>query len=136
MMKTIDVIKKSTLILLASVIMACGSETVIATVFIPAFAATWPVVGDENYEIDLQPDEDNKGVASGVFNGAEFHQTDPDRNGNDLSGSFDGLDIEFTIVRPNGSVRYTGKMIPVSDTDHTIVRIELTSSEGDLILGF
>jgi hypothetical protein len=76
-------------------------------------------------------------VESGVFEGEELHFSDPARDGTPLSGSFDGLDIQFTIFRQNNmNVKYTGKMIPVSETDHNIVRIELNSSEGPLILQF
>ncbi|MBT8184161.1 MAG: hypothetical protein KJN76_04930 [Eudoraea sp.] len=134
-MKTLYKVKKTVLILFAGLIIACGAETVAGIIFLPLFAADWPVVGDGDYEIELRPTEANQGVESGTFPGEERHFSDPDRNENALTGSFHGLDIEFTIQRPGGSVRYTGKMIPVSDTDHSIVRIELTSSEGDLVLG-
>jgi hypothetical protein len=136
-MKTLSLIKKSVIIALMSIIIACGAETVIATVFIPAFAATWPVKGFDDYSIDLQPDEENKGVKSGIFEGKELnHPTDLNKQNNFLSGSFDQLNIEFTIERPNGNIKYSRRMIPVSDEDHTIKQINLSSSEGDLVLGF
>ena len=134
-MKTMYKVKKTVIILFAGFIIACGAETIAAIIFLPAFAATWPVVGDDEYRINLQPDGDNRNVPSGIFEGDEFHDSDQDRNDNFLSGSFDGLRIEFTIERPSGNVQYTGTMTPVSDTDHTITRIVLTSSEGDLVLG-
>ena len=126
--------KKMLVVLLAFVLSGCGAET-LAIIFIPAFAATWNVEGDPEYRIDLQPNDDNKKVRRGVFPGDEFHDSDSDRNNNDLSGSFDQLDIEFTIQRPNNvKIQYVGKMVPISDTDHTIVRIVLNSSEGPLVL--
>ena len=134
-MKTMYKVKKTVIFLFAGFIVACGAETVAAIIFLPAFAADWPVVGDNDYEIELRPNADNMNVESGIFPGEERHFSNPDRNENVLSGSFDGLYIEFTIQRLTGSVQYTGRMIPVSDTDHTITRIELTSSEGDLVLG-
>ncbi|WP_282124454.1 hypothetical protein [Algibacter mikhailovii] len=134
-MKTLKLIKRCTAVMLFSIIVACGAETVVALVFIPAFAAEWPVQGVEGYSIDLQPDDANKGVPSGVFEGRELnHPTDPNRQDNLLEGSFNGLNIEFTIDRPNGNIQYKGKMTPVSDEDHTIVRIDLNSSEGKLVL--
>lgn len=133
-MRTIYKVKKTMMILFACFTVACGAEA-IALIFIPAFAADWPVVGDEDYEIELRPVGENLNVASGVFPGEERHFSDPARNENPLSGSFNGLNIEFTIQRPSGHVQYTGRMIPVSDTDHSIIRIELTSSEGALVLG-
>lgn len=114
----------------------CGAEA-LALIFIPAFSATWPDANDPDHQIDLQPNDANKNVESGVFEGQEIHFSDPDKDGNPLSGSFDGLDIQFTIERPNNvKIKYTGKMIPVSDTDHTIVKINLNSSEGPLVLEF
>ena len=133
-MKTMYTVKKTTMILFASFIVACGAET-LAIIFLPAFAADWPVIGDNDYEIELRPNTANQNVESGIFPGEERHFSDPERDGNVLNGSFKGLDIEFTIERPTGNVRYTGTMIPVSDTNHSITRIELTSSEGDLVLG-
>ena len=133
-MKTLYLLKKSTVASLIFLVIGCGPET-LAIVFIPAFAATWNVENNLDYRIDLQPDEANKGVHAGVFEGQEEHDTNNDLNENPLSGSFDGLEIEFTIQRPNNvQVHYSGKMIPVSDEDHTIVRIELNSSEGSLVL--
>ena len=99
-METFNSIKKSLVVVVASLIVACGAETLAAIIFIPAFAATWPVEGFEDYSIDLQPDGDNKNVESGVFEGAELnHPTDPNRKNNLLSGSFNGLNIEFTIEK-------------------------------------
>lgn len=134
-MKTMYKLKKTVIILFAGFIIACGVETVAAIIFLPAFATTWPVENNEDYSVDSQPDEANKNVHSGIFEGEELHQTNPDLNGNFLSGSFIGLDIEFTIERNNvPDVQYIGKMVPISDTDHTIVRIVLNSSEGSLVL--
>lgn len=134
-MKTFKTVKKVIIMTLFSVVIACGAETVAAIVFIPAFAAEWPVVGVDGYSIDLQPDEENKGVESGIFEGAELnHPTDPNRENNKLEGRFDGLNIEFTIFRSNGNIKYSGKMTPVSDEDHTIIRIDLNSTEGKLVL--
>ncbi|MFD1614000.1 hypothetical protein [Gelatiniphilus marinus] len=144
-MQTLNLIKKSIVISFASIILACGAETLAAIVFIPAFAATWPVVGVNDYSIDLQPDANNKGVEFGVFNGAEINNPSGLYQANNmLSGSFNGLNIEFTIKRVNINndldttfVKFTGKMTPVSDTDHNITKIELnSSSDGQLVLGF
>lgn len=128
--------KKMVITVLTIVIVGCGAETVAALIFIPAFSATWNVENDPDYRIDLQPDADNKNVVSGVFEGEELHDNDNDRNGNPLSGSFNGLNIEFTIVRDNNvNIKYSGIMRPVSEDDHTIVRIELNSpQEGNLVL--
>jgi len=100
--------------------------------FIPGFNATWPVQGDNNRQIDLQPDEANKNVPHGVFSGKEIID---DTITNPLSGSFDGLNIEFTIQRPNHhSVQYTGSMITISEVNHFVIRIELHSSEDSMVL--
>lgn len=103
--------------------------------FIPGFNATWGVEGNDDRQIDLQPDEANKNVPHGVFPGDEILIENDTTIKNPLSGSFNGLDIEFTIQRPNhSSVQYKGKMQPISELDHTIIRIELTSPEGNMVL--
>ena len=133
-MKTFYLFKRSFIALTLFVVIGCGAETLAAIIFIPAFAATWPVVGNDEYRLDLQPDADNKGVESGVFAGVEEHDSDATKR-DSLFGSFNGLNIEFTIRRPAGGVQYTGTMTPASDTDHTIVKIVLnSSSEGRLVL--
>ncbi|WP_418604229.1 hypothetical protein [Hwangdonia sp.] len=134
-METLNVIKKSIVITFASIILACGAETLAAIVFIPAFTAGWPVVGVPDYTINLQSDDE--GLESGIIFGDESnHPTDADKQFNTLDGSFNGLNIEFTINRPNDvKMKYTGKMIPISDENHTIIRMELNSSEGALVLG-
>ncbi|HMB64400.1 MAG TPA: hypothetical protein VKN36_15075 [Eudoraea sp.] len=134
-MKAPRLLKRTLITIFAVVIAACGAETVAAILFIPAFAATWNVENDNEYRIDLQPDENNKNVPAGVFEGEEQHDSDSERDGNLITGTFSGLDIVFTIHRPqNVKIQYVGKMQPVSDTDHSIVRIVLNSSEGTLIL--
>lgn len=123
-------LQKSFWAALIFILMGCSSGA--DPSFIPGFNATWPVQGDADRQIDLQPNEANKNVPHGVFNGKEIIN---DTINNQLSGSFNGLDIEFTIQRANHEqVQYTGRMIPVSEIDHFIVRIELSSSEGSMIL--
>lgn len=140
-MKTYSLIKKTLVIIIASIILACGAETIAALVFIPAFAATWPDANDSEHRISLQPEGENLGVESGIFDGDEQHDSDNTRDGNKLEGSFNGLNIEFTIERLSNNdqdttyVQFTGTMIPSSDEDHTITRINLNSSQETLILG-
>ncbi len=134
-MGTINKVKKTVIILFASLIVACGTETILLSIFIPAFAANWPVVGDTQYFFDLRPDDEDN-VESGTFTGREEHGSGDFRDNNPITGSFDGLMIEFTIARQNGDViTYTGEMEPISDENHNIIRIELESSEGPLVLG-
>ncbi len=133
-MKAHDFFKRILVTSFVFVIVSCGAET-LAIVFIPAFAATWNVENDPDYRIDLQPDANNKNVPVGVFEGEEIHDTNSDLDGNPLSGSFNGLDIEFTIQRPNNvNVHYAGKMQTISETDHTVIKIFLNSPEGPLVL--
>jgi hypothetical protein len=133
-MKTMNSLKKTVIILFASFIVACGAETVAALIFLPAFAATWPDVNDDEHFIDLRPVGEDGELESGAITGFESHDSDPNKEG-DLTGKFNGLNIEFTVERPNGNIKFTGKMTPISDTEHTITKIELTSSEGVLVLG-
>ncbi|MEW4922910.1 hypothetical protein [Algibacter sp. 2305UL17-15] len=130
-METFNVMKKSLVITFASIILACGAETLAAIVFIPAFTATWPDANDIEHRVNIQSDDEGK--ESGIIFGDEQHDSDSDKRG-DLSGSFNGLNIEFTVERPTGDIKFIGKMIPVSNEDHNITRIELNSSEGKLIL--
>lgn len=104
--------------------------------FIPTFNATWAVDGTNGaYRMDLQPNEANKNVEKGVFNGEEQHDNDDTLDGNPLSGSFNGRNIEYTIQRPeNKQIKFSGKMIPISDENTQIIRIELSSSEGSIVL--
>lgn len=136
-MKIPGMFRKLPVAAMAFLLLGCGAETIAAIIFIPAFSATWPVQGDPEYFIDLRNADQEEDVPSGPLTGFEDHDSDPARQLNDLVGSFNGLDIEFTILRNNGQnpIKYTGKMIPVSDENHAIVRIELNSSEGPLVLG-
>ncbi len=117
-------------------IAGCSSDAGGGTTFIPTFNATWAVEGtDGAYRMDLQPNEANKNVESGVFNGEEQNDNDDDLDNNPLSGSFNGLDIKYTIKRDNHvNIEYKGKMIPISDENHSIIRIDLSSSEGNIVL--
>ncbi len=118
------------------VMIGCSSDAGGGGAFIPTFNATWEVDGtDGSYRMDLQPNEANKNVESGVFNGEEQHDDDDDLDNNPLSGSFNGLDIKYTIKRDNHvNIEYKGKMIPISDENHSIIRIDLSSSEGNIVL--
>lgn len=127
---------KTLLVLFLSLIFACGAETVIALVFIPAFGAVWSVENDSDYKIGIFRDGSLE-ESSGKLSGQEEHLSNPLKDGNDIIGTFDGLNIEFTIERDisgGGNVTYSGKMIPFQETD-SIVKIELNSvQEGDLVL--
>lgn len=126
-------IKKALVITFLSLIVACGAETVAAIVFIPAFTATWPDANDSEHRLNIQSNDEGK--ESGIIFGDEQHDSNADKRG-DLSGKFNGLNIEITIERPTGNITYTGKMIPTSDEDHQIIRMEFSSSEDNLILEF
>lgn len=133
-MKTFNLIKRSIIITFFSIIVACGAETVAAIVFIPAFAGPWPVEGFDDYSFSIQSDDEGK--ESGEIFGAEIDYPD-DTNGlqNTLEGKFNGLDIEFTVTRDdNSKVKFTGKMVPKSNEDHQIIRIDLNSPDGKLVL--
>lgn len=118
------------------VIIGCSSGGGEGGAFIPTFNATWAVEGTNGaYRMDLQPNEANKNVEMGVFPGEEQHDNDPDRDGNPLTGSFNGRNIEYTIQRGNhNNVKYSGIMIPVNEESGQIIRIELSSSEGNIVL--
>jgi hypothetical protein len=135
-MKTFYLIKKAIIIGVLSLIVACGAETVAAIVFIPAFTATWPVVGGNGYSFSIQSDDE--GEKSGEIFGAEIdYPNDTDGFENPLEGKFHGLDIEFTVTRDDDSkVKFKGKMVPKSNEDHQIIRYNLSSPEGDIVLSF
>lgn len=135
-MKTTNFYKTLLLTLFFSILLGCSSDPPGGGGgFIPGFNATWPVQGDNDRQIDLQPNEANKNVPHGVFNGEEIIEEDDATIGNPLSGSFNGLAIEFTIKRSDHEqVKYTGTMTPISEDNHFIVRIELNSSEGSMVL--
>ncbi|GGW37076.1 hypothetical protein [Arenibacter certesii] len=135
-MKTLSLFKIMVIAIIIFACVGCSSSDGGGTVFIPGFNATWPVEGtNDEYRMDLQPNDANKNVPSGVFNGREEHDNNSALDGNPLSGSFNGLDIEFTITRANNvKVKYKGKMTPISETNHFINRINLTSSEGSIVL--
>ncbi len=137
-MKIVHVMRINLLAACVLILTDCGSDEA-GIAFIPSFNATW-AVDDTNgeYRMDLQPDEANQNVPSGVFEGEEQNDNDSNLDGNPLSGTFNGLDIEFTIVRDSGdpsqNVKYTGTMEPISDTNNRIIKITLTSPEGNLVL--
>ncbi|SDL61241.1 hypothetical protein [Kriegella aquimaris] len=140
-MKKSSLLKIITFTLLAG-ITSCGSSDSPGTIFIPDFTATWPVEGDEDYFMNLQyPSNDTKydngPLHSGEILGEEQHNDGDDpRHNNILKGIFNGLDIEFTIERENGDkIEYKGKMTPISETNHFIVKISLNSpQEGAMVL--
>ncbi len=139
-MKTSHVLQIAFCALFAIAAIGCSSsDDGDGGAFIPTFNATWPVEGtDGAYRMSLQPNEANKNIKSGVFTGEEQHDNDTIRDGNPLSGSFNGLDIEFTVIRDaadrHKDVKFQGTMTPTSKTDHNIVRIDLNSSEGSIAL--
>lgn len=114
----------------------CSSDSGGGTTFISSFNATWPVEGDEDRQLDLQPDEDNLEKPMGVFEGEEILETENGQVRHPLEGKFNGLNIEFTITRDNDTkVEYKGTMTPKSETNHFIIRIDLSSpQEGNIVL--
>ncbi|XCF07632.1 hypothetical protein ABI125_07165 [Tamlana crocina] len=135
-MKAFYFIKKSVIIGLLSLIVACGAETIAAIVFIPAFTATWPVEGGDGYAFSIQSNDEGKEMGL-IFGAEKNYPNDTDGDDNPLEGKFDGLDIEFTVTRDDDSkVKFTGKMVPTSNEDHQIIRYNLSSTEGDIVLSF
>lgn len=124
-------IKKSTMVLLISLLSACTDTLIpLDTIYIGSFDNTWNVVDIEGYEIGIFRDGPTN-TTSGDLRGFEDH---PEKGFTDMvSGSFNGLDINFTIPGNNGNkdVTFTGKMTPKSETVHDIIRINLTTSEGE-----
>ena len=103
------------------------------TIFFGIFDNEWEVEGVDNYFIGIFRDgaED---TSSGELRGFEDH---PDLGFSDMvNGTFDGLDIEFTIARDDGAnnVVFSGTMTPTSETDHNIIRIDLTTSENETLV--
>ena len=127
-MKTLNSAKRSLMIIFAFLLVACGAETVLATIFIASFTALWKEDGHPEHTIFLN--NSNPDSESGKLLGNE----DLNGVGSELAGTFDGLSIEFTIKRsantpPIKDVTYSGKMVPVSETDHKIVKINLKSTD-------
>lgn len=107
------------------------SKPVLETIFYGIFDNEWEVEGTDDYIIGLFRDEDSQDTSSGVLQGHEDH---PVHGFNSMiNGTFDGLDLEFTIPRNEGAenVVFSGTMTPTSETDHNIIRIDLTTSENE-----
>lgn len=135
-MKTLNLKKRSLIIIF--VLVSCGSDDSLGTTYIPSYDAQWPDKGDSEHFIDLR--NDNPNSESGTLKGTELHFSDSSKDNIPLTGTFKGLNIEFTIKRSANNpltpdVKYTGTMVPVSETNHNIVTINLKSSEGTLVLG-
>lgn len=128
-MKTLNSTKKPLVMLFAFLILSCGAETVLATIFIASFAGHWEEVGNVAHTISLN--QDNSTVESGNFTGEEV------LNGveSKISGAYKGLTItNFTIKRSANNpttpdAKYTGTMVPISETVHTIKEINLKSPD-------
>lgn len=140
-MKTRNSAKKSLIILLIFLGVACGSEDDSSgTIYYALFDAEWPVKDDPDRKIDLR--SNNLNSESGTLTGKEtivkFDEVNSEfiREENSITGSFKGLKIDITIAKAKGSVKCSGTMVPVSETNHQIVKINLKSSSGEeLILG-
>ncbi|WP_136464959.1 hypothetical protein [Flagellimonas onchidii] len=119
-------------LMLTFFLMGCPTTTTL--ILIPLFSNNWSDANDEEHFIFLQNESFDE--SSGTLRGEERHESDSNRNENEIVGTFDQEQIEFTIQRNDGNnpIVYTGTMFPLSDDDPTIVRMELTSSEGSLIL--
>ena len=136
-MKSIKKLKSVISVVFILTILSCGSELVIP--FIIGLSATWQDVNDPDHRIEIRPSMENRNAKSGIFTGRELHETDDLRDSNLISGTFEGENIAFTILRrkidPDEEVTYSGIMQTVEEGDSArVVRIELTSSEGPLIL--
>lgn len=71
---------------------------------------------------------ENKNAKRGIFTGREIHATDTLRDNNLISGTFDGENIAFTILRrkidPDEEITYTGLMETMEVGDSArVVRI-------------
>ncbi|RMA64314.1 hypothetical protein [Ulvibacter antarcticus] len=137
-MKTLAIVFKKSVfaIVIGLLFFACKSDSGtedIGTIFIGIFDNTWEVQGVDNYSFGIFRDG-SIGTTSGILFGNEDH---PNSGSIDMiNGTFDGLNLAFTIPRTNGNVVFTGVMTPTSETDHTIIRIDLSSSEGENLVLF
>ncbi len=142
-MKTLTVIQRlAYLLCIALIFTSCESEGTLdpgtdpeeepsRTIFIGNFDNEWEVQGGNGHFIGIFRDEDSLDGSAGTLNGNEDH---PVHGFSEMiNGSFDGLDIQFTIARDDGAsnVVFTGTMTPTSETDHQIIRMDLTTSDNE-----
>ena len=90
--------------------------------FLPIITNIWHNVADVSHEFSLNSPDDS--TASGTFTGTEDH---PSLGQSNLSGTFLHSEIEFTIARPAGALKYSGQF-----THRDTMR--LTSTAGALVL--
>lgn len=109
---------------------SCPTDDPLGTIYIGSFDNIWQVEGNDSYFFGIFRNGPAN-TTSGVLRGEEDH---PDKGSTAMiNGTFDGLKLEFTIPRNDGTetVTFEGTMVPKSETDHTIIRINLKSSDGE-----
>jgi hypothetical protein len=85
---------------------------------------SWQDVTRSDHTFNLVSGDDNQ--TEGSFTGQEFVDAN-DSTGFNLSGSWKDNDVQFTVQRPGGSVRYTGSINSDRPTE-----LSFTSSAGPL----
>ncbi|MGH7506809.1 MAG: hypothetical protein ACRELX_14225 [Longimicrobiales bacterium] len=88
----------------------------------------WVDVTDENHVFNLNAINESDGEIEGTFEGTE-HIDENDFDGTQLTGSWADNEIEFTVQRSAGNVRYTGTLTADEQTELTF-----TSSEGGTLV--
>jgi len=102
---------------------ACSSTSGVEGYFL-LITNSWQDVTQTNHRFNLVSNDDNK--TEGSFTGQEFVNAN-DFTGFNLSGIWKDNDIQFTVQRSTGSVRYAGSISSDRPTE-----LSFSSSAGSL----
>jgi hypothetical protein len=99
---------------------SCSDPTALEDFFV-LITNSWEVVGDEDHRFDFTADEfeGENGATSGTFTGTELIDEN-DFTGTELTGSWSDNEIEFTVQRSAGNVRFTAPVTRDLPTELTI----------------
>jgi hypothetical protein len=118
-------VRKLSAVLLLAAATACGAEAVLGPLII--LTNTWHELNNDDHTFSIT--DNTNGVASreGTFTGNETDPVTFDEYPFTGFWTREG-DVEFTVQRPGGAVRYTGQLTS------NLNRMDLSSSAGHLVL--
>jgi hypothetical protein len=108
------------LMVATSVSLSCSDPAAVQDFFV-LITNAWAVDGDETHTFNFEADafEGDAGATEGTFTGTE-HIDENDSDGTALTGSWSDNEIEFTIQRSAGNLRFTAPVTRNLPTELTI----------------
>jgi hypothetical protein len=100
--------------------LSCSDPAAVQDFFV-LITNSWEVVGDEDHRFEFTADEfeGEAGATEGTFTGTELIDEN-DFTGSELTGSWSDNQIEFTVRRSAGNLRFTAPVTRDLPTELTI----------------